>query len=445
MRGVLAAFLPLTPDEAYYWVWSRHLQAGYLDHPPMVALWIYGGTWLLGQHPIGIRVWGVLASLGASVALVFAGRRLFPETEQVGERAACLLNVTLLFGVGMASMTPDTPLMFFSALSLWALSYALTSSRKGALLFWWGLTGICLGLAAESKYTAIFLALGIAGYVALGRANLWRRLEPWLGAALATAIVMPVIWWNASHHWASFVKQGGRAGMWHPTRALQFVGELFAGQIGLMTPFVFLCVLTAVWRLARTRQASVLLWCLIPGGLFFLFHACGDRVQANWPSVLYPVCALAAGLSGRYWRLALSSGVVMSSLVGVQALWQPLPIPAHWNPIVRQTAGWDAFAHRVEQEATLHGVRALVVEDYALASILAFYRHDHNLLILGQDPRWVYLEKTPIVTVPRALMVHDAHYVFSGKDCVVRSTRQGYAIRGYHLQAVQKVTGTRIP
>ena len=30
--------LPLAPDEAYYWVWSRDLQGGYLDHPPMVAL-----------------------------------------------------------------------------------------------------------------------------------------------------------------------------------------------------------------------------------------------------------------------------------------------------------------------------------------------------------------------------------------------------------------------
>ena len=44
LRLALAARLPLAPDEAYYFLWSRHLQAGYFDHPPMVALWIRAGT-----------------------------------------------------------------------------------------------------------------------------------------------------------------------------------------------------------------------------------------------------------------------------------------------------------------------------------------------------------------------------------------------------------------
>ncbi|HEY0422416.1 MAG TPA: hypothetical protein VGC82_03740, partial [Rhodopila sp.] len=38
IRLVMAAIVPLAPDEAYYWIWSRALAPGYLDHPPMVAL-----------------------------------------------------------------------------------------------------------------------------------------------------------------------------------------------------------------------------------------------------------------------------------------------------------------------------------------------------------------------------------------------------------------------
>ena len=38
LRLVAAAFTPLTFDEAYYWMWSKHLAGGYYDHPPMVAL-----------------------------------------------------------------------------------------------------------------------------------------------------------------------------------------------------------------------------------------------------------------------------------------------------------------------------------------------------------------------------------------------------------------------
>ena len=47
-----------SPDEAYYWVWSRALAAGYLDHPPMVALWIRAGTWIAGDTALGIRLLG---------------------------------------------------------------------------------------------------------------------------------------------------------------------------------------------------------------------------------------------------------------------------------------------------------------------------------------------------------------------------------------------------
>lgn len=40
-------FLPFYPDEAYYWLWSRHLDFSYYDHPPMVAylirLFSHGG------------------------------------------------------------------------------------------------------------------------------------------------------------------------------------------------------------------------------------------------------------------------------------------------------------------------------------------------------------------------------------------------------------------
>jgi len=40
IRLVFAALIPIFPDEAYYWDWSRHLAAGYFDHPPMIALLI---------------------------------------------------------------------------------------------------------------------------------------------------------------------------------------------------------------------------------------------------------------------------------------------------------------------------------------------------------------------------------------------------------------------
>ncbi len=44
-----AGFTELMDDEAYYWVYSRHLDWGYFDHPPMVALLIKMGYGLFHQ------------------------------------------------------------------------------------------------------------------------------------------------------------------------------------------------------------------------------------------------------------------------------------------------------------------------------------------------------------------------------------------------------------
>ena len=56
-RCVVSALRQLAPDEAYYWVWSRHLALSYFDHGPMVAWLIRLGTLAGGQTELGVRGW----------------------------------------------------------------------------------------------------------------------------------------------------------------------------------------------------------------------------------------------------------------------------------------------------------------------------------------------------------------------------------------------------
>src|ERR1022692_4215614 len=93
IRLLVASVAPLAPDEAYYWTWSRALAPGYLDHPPMVALWIRAGTALAGHGfadagfadagfaddgALGIRLLAPLAAALGSWLLWDAGERLLP-------------------------------------------------------------------------------------------------------------------------------------------------------------------------------------------------------------------------------------------------------------------------------------------------------------------------------------------------------------------------------
>ena len=235
LRLALAAAIPLAPDEAYYWIWSRALAPGYFDHPPMVALWIRAGTWLAGNSALGIRLLGPLSAALGSVLLWDAADRLLPG-RNAGMVAVAMLNATLMVGAGAILMTPDSPLLLFWMFSLWAMA-RIIAGGSGA---WWLAVGAFVGLDLASKYTALLLVLGIGLWLVMAGRPWLRRREPYAGAALALVIITPVLCWNAAHGWVSILRQGGRVAVWSPDRAPQYLLELFGGQIGVATPLIFL-------------------------------------------------------------------------------------------------------------------------------------------------------------------------------------------------------------
>src|ERR1700684_2252293 len=105
LRLVAPASTPLTFDEAYYWMWSKHLAGGYYDHPPGVALVIRLGTMIAGDTELGVRLVSVLLALPMSLAVYSSAAMLFGGT-RVAATATVLLNVTLMAAVGTMIVTP---------------------------------------------------------------------------------------------------------------------------------------------------------------------------------------------------------------------------------------------------------------------------------------------------------------------------------------------------
>ena len=171
LRFVLAATADLAEDEAYYWLWSTHLAAGYYDHPPMIAYWIRAGTAIFGQTAFGVRFVALLSSLAGSYLLYRASLSLFRDAG-AALLAVLWLNATLLCNAAAIVATPDTPLAFFATLTLFTLA-KLIETGKGA---WWYGVGAALGLAFMSKYTAVLLLPGVFIWMAVhgGRAALVR-------------------------------------------------------------------------------------------------------------------------------------------------------------------------------------------------------------------------------------------------------------------------------
>ena len=398
LRLVMAAVLPLSPDEAYYWVWSHALAPGYPDHPPMVALWIRAGTALAGQGALGVRLLGPFSAALGSVLLADAAERLLPG-RHAGITAVSLLNATLLFGVGAVVMTPDTPLLFFWTACLWALARIASGGSAG----WWLVIGLAAGLALDSKYTALFLPAGIGLWLLVvpRLRRWWRHAAVWAGAALGGAAFLPVLWWNATHGWASLLRQGGRVGDWQPERAPQFLAELLGSQIGLATPLVFLLCAGGVawaarqaWR-DRDPAAALLAALTLPAALVFVQHALGGRVQGNWPAIVYPAAAIAAvAVWPRLHRPAVALGAVITLAAYAQATIAPLPLPARLDPAAFRLAGWDGLARQVEAAREGAGASFVVVEEYGLASELAL-QLPAGVPVVGEEPRWALFRLPP--------------------------------------------------
>jgi 4-amino-4-deoxy-L-arabinose transferase-like glycosyltransferase len=349
----------------------------------MVALWIRAGTDLLGDGALGIRLLGPVSAALGSAMLAAAAADLFPG-RRLGVPAAALFNATLLMGAGAITMTPDTPLLFFWTAAFWGLARLLRTGHPA----WWLVIGLAAGGALASKYTAALLGLGIAVWLLADPAGRrWLRTPwPWAGGAIALACFTPVLGWNAAHGWVSFAKQGGRTGDWRPADALSHVLELLGGQIGLATPWIALLCTAGIWGAARrVRQGSapVLLAALtLPSIAVFLQHALGDRVQANWPAVLYPAASVAAvAYAGRWWRPAAGLGFALTALVYVQAAAAPLRLPRRLDPTLIRLGGWDSLVRQVAaQKADF-----VAADNYGLASVLA---HGLPGTVVGAESRW---------------------------------------------------------
>lgn len=277
----------LVPDEAYYWVWSRHLAAGYLDHPPMVALVIRAGTALLGNNEFGVRFGATLMMLGAIAILVWLTRRICPDP-----KAAILAGWILLLSPLAATLgtiiTPDTPACFFS---MCALATAIVACRRS---IYWLAFGLFMGLALDSKYTTVLLGAAVLAAILLTRDGRRELMRPWVwfGFMLCVAVFWPVVSWNRHHDWASFKFQWNHGTGADPSSPTTNIALYLGGQIGIYTPvllvlgLIALCAKWRHWTSLALADRILLLSATLPL-VFFLLSSLRHRPEPNWPIFAY--------------------------------------------------------------------------------------------------------------------------------------------------------------
>jgi 4-amino-4-deoxy-L-arabinose transferase-like glycosyltransferase len=245
----LAWWLPLTGDEAYFVTWARAPDFGFYDHPPLVG-WLLAAVLQVSQSTLALRLPAVLLPPAVAVGMVAVIRALArgePDADRVAYAAAA---AWLLVPVQVVNVlvTTDTPLVFFSVLSMAA--YALAVRRDSLPLY--AAAGAALGLAFLSKYFAVLVGFAYVAYaVASTLARDGSGPRAWRGLAIVAAAAAPFalvnLWWNYGHCWANvlfnFYNRHGDAGFrwWRPLAFVAFV-------VYVSSPIL-------LWQLVRHRAA----------------------------------------------------------------------------------------------------------------------------------------------------------------------------------------------
>lgn len=392
--GYLASdTIELSEDEAYQWLWSKHLALSYYSKPPMIAGLQWVGTHLWGDTELGVRFMSPV--LGALTSLLLLRFFAASVNARAGFWLVVLLNLALLTAAGSILLTIDPPLVLFwtaAMLSGWRALQAKGTTRD------WAWTGLWIALGFLSKYTAMLQWACFALVFALwpaARRHL-RRPGPYVALAVSLLGTVPVLVWNAQHDWITVTHLGERAGLaeaWRlrPRFFLEFTGAV----VGLLNPVVFIAILWAAVGIWRRRHAHPLwFYLLLMGAPILLGHwlyTVRARVLPNWiATAVVPLFAATVAYADARWRgglrgvkpalgAAVGLGLVLCA-VGHETRWigklTGTPLPPKLDPL-RRVRGWSATAAVVEAErrklATEGPPVFLIGNHYGITGLLSFY------------------------------------------------------------------------
>lgn len=372
----------LLVEEAYYWNYAEHLDFGYLDHPPMVALLIKISTLLFGTNECAVRIPSFFCWL---LTCFFSFKLTTLISKKAGPYAILLLSILPFFFLHALIITPDQPLIVCWSATLYYLYRALILNRTQA----WYLAGLWLGLGLLSKYTIGLLVLTTFFYLCyIPTARNWfLRKEPYLAVLFATLLFTPVLYWNATHDWISLTFQ--------TTRRLQdTVRFSFHQFLGLTLFFLMPAGIIGLWDLTRPGQKNadtleqnkrfLKIYTIIPL-LFFGVYSLAHGLKFNWIGPLFlalvPWLALLIEQKKQARTHWIITGILLLTCYGA-ALWvldfsKP---PLLYKRFFSKFIAWQRFTLQIHQiadsiAATTHTKPIIVPLDlYNIGSELTFYQ-----------------------------------------------------------------------
>lgn len=389
VRLVYINFVPLVPQEAYYWKYAKHLALSYFDHPPMTAYIIAFFTAIGGDNVFFIRLGSIIFSIGLMLLIYAITSRLF-QNQRWALLSVIAINCTVMFSIGSIIITPDVPLLFFWAV----IVYSLVRLQESDHWKWWYLAGAALGLGLLSKYTAVLIVPGIFIYLLLSKTQRkWLlTIHPYLGILLALIIFSPVIIWNSQHEWVSFLFQSSSRFSQMRRLRLDYFFQLIGSQLGMLTPYILVLVLVGWFQIGRlsfketNEKYSLLFWIALPVYFVFTLSSFRSLVKMNWLAPAYITSIIASMVwiesAQTKWSQRFKKWLAPGLIVGLVIV-----LFMHVMPIVPMFpsrkgdswTGWQELSERVMQiKQAMDEATFIFGHEYKIPSEITFYTPHHE-------------------------------------------------------------------
>lgn len=360
-----AFFTDLAHDEAYYWMYSKDLDWGYFDHPPVIALLVKFGYWLF-PNELGVRFFTTI--LGTLVLFIIY-QILKKELTSISLLLVLLISTLLIqTHVGGFLAIPDLPLIFFAALFyLLYKTYLDKDTWYIALVL--GLVGVAM---LYSKYHGVLVLF----FTLISNLKILRRLTFYIIPIIIVVAMLPHLMWQIENDFPTFSYHlVGRSSAYSIDRTLNYlVGQLLiAGPlVGIILFYHSIKIKTGENSFLRAMKFNFY-------GFFgfFLLSSFKGHVEPHWTAIGFiPLIILSyysirtSEIAKKWLRILLLPSILMFLFLRV-SLVVDLNILPKRIPIVNEFFNWDVLSNQIKE---VKGDRKVVfVNSFQHPSKYAFY------------------------------------------------------------------------
>jgi 4-amino-4-deoxy-L-arabinose transferase-like glycosyltransferase len=301
-------------DELYFIACGRNLDWGYVDHPPLVAIYARIGE-LFGPSLRGFRL---IATISGTLRVILTGviaARLGGGRAAQALACTAVLLAPIYLAIDMILGMNTVEHVIWLGCLLVVIEIANGASEK-----WWLLFGALAGLGLQNKHSMLFL--GAAVVAAMILTPLRRSLARpwiWIGGAIAALIFLPNVLWQIRYDWATLellrnVKNTGKNVVLAP-------GPFLLQQAMMLNPLSApLWIAGLIWLFTR-REYRVLAWTYAILLVLFIRLEAKDYYLAP----IYPMLFAAGAVlvtKKRIATIAVGALIVISGLIAA-----PLALP----------------------------------------------------------------------------------------------------------------------